>query len=190
MSHKLTTKPVSRINVIGTSGSGKSTFSRKLAAALQVPHIEMDKVYWGKDWTYLSHEEYFEKLKQILDQSAWVLDGNYAQTIPVKWKNVQMVIWLDYSFTRTLWQAVKRAVWRAWSQEEIWEGTGNRETFRKSFLSKDSIIWWTITTYGKIRKRHEGFMQDPQYQHIHFVRLKNHTEAEYFLERIKNENSH
>jgi adenylate kinase family enzyme len=32
--------PISRINVIGTSGSGKSTFGRKLAATLQYPYIE------------------------------------------------------------------------------------------------------------------------------------------------------
>ena len=121
--------------------------------------------------------------------SEMCIRDSYSQTIPVKWENVELVIWLDYSFPRTLWQAVQRAIRRAWTQEEIWEDTGNKETFRKTFFSKESIIWWTITTHGKIRKRHEAFMRDPQYRHIQFIRLRNHVEAELLLERMKNENS-
>ncbi|HDY8086621.1 TPA: (d)CMP kinase, partial [Vibrio vulnificus] len=33
-----------RINVIGTSGSGKSTFSRQLASKLKYPYLEMDAI--------------------------------------------------------------------------------------------------------------------------------------------------
>ena len=48
-----------RINVIGTSGSGKSTFSSELSKALSIKHIEMDKVFWGKDWYWPSDDEFF-----------------------------------------------------------------------------------------------------------------------------------
>ena len=36
---------VSRINVVGTSGSGKSTFSKKLASKLNCPYIELDQIF-------------------------------------------------------------------------------------------------------------------------------------------------
>ena len=39
------------ILVMGVSGSGKTTYARKLASQLNVPHIELDTLYWGPDWT-------------------------------------------------------------------------------------------------------------------------------------------
>ena len=39
-----------KINVVGTSGSGKSTLARQLAERLDVPYIEMDRLYWRPEW--------------------------------------------------------------------------------------------------------------------------------------------
>jgi adenylate kinase family enzyme len=173
-----------RVNVIGTSGTGKSTFARKLSEYLGYPHIEMDKIFWGPNWHWPSDDVFFGNLRQALSQDQWVLDGNYTRTIPIKWERIEMVIWLDYSFPLTLFQAVKRALKRSITQEELWEGTGNRESFRKSFFSKDSIILWTIKTHRSVRLKYESYMQDPKYSHIKFIRLKNHREAESFLKQM------
>lgn len=179
------TKSIAKINVIGTSGSGKSTFCKQLSTSLKFPHIEMDKIFWGPNWKWPSDEEFFGNLEQALDQPHWILDGNYTRTVPIKWKNVDVVIWLDYSFSRTLFQAITRAAVRAWTKEELWEGTGNRESFRKSFFSKESIIWWTITTHGQVRKKYESYLSNPKFSHIKFVRLKSHKEAEELLKTIQ-----
>jgi hypothetical protein len=52
---------------------------------------------------------------------------------------VDLVVWVDYSFWRTL---ARRSVarLRASRRQELWPGTGNCETFRRSFFSRDSII--------------------------------------------------
>ena len=47
-----------RINVVGTSGSGKSHFSSRLAAKLGVPYIEMDAVFWLPNWQHLELEDF------------------------------------------------------------------------------------------------------------------------------------
>lgn len=39
-----------KINVVGTSGSGKSTFARMLANQLNAPYIEMDALHWLPEW--------------------------------------------------------------------------------------------------------------------------------------------
>jgi ATP-dependent protease Clp ATPase subunit len=36
-----------RILVVGRTGSGKTTLARELAAALHVPHVELDSLYFG-----------------------------------------------------------------------------------------------------------------------------------------------
>ncbi|CAN5671360.1 adenylate kinase [soil metagenome] len=173
-----------KINVIGTSGSGKSTFARKLAAKLCHEYIELDQIFWLPNWTEPRDEDLFAKLRTALDKPSWVLDGNYSRTNSIKWESVDSVIWLDYSFARTLSQAVFRALRRAWTKEELWPGTGNRESFRGSFLSRKSIILWTIQQHGPTREKNLRIMQDPKHAHIKFVRLANHREADRYLNSV------
>ncbi len=53
-----------RINVIGSSGSGKSTFAKALAQKLDVTHIEMDKLFWKAGWQESTDHEFFSNLKR------------------------------------------------------------------------------------------------------------------------------
>jgi adenylate kinase family enzyme len=41
---------VKRVNVKGSSGSGKSTFARELAAKLDLPYVELDALHHGPNW--------------------------------------------------------------------------------------------------------------------------------------------
>ena len=173
-----------RVNVVGTSGSGKSTFSRRLAERLDAPHIEMDRVFWKPDWQMPTDEEFFSKLERELDQERWILDGNYTRTTSIKWRNVQSVIWLDYSFSRTLAQSVKRAIIRAVTRQEFWPGTGNRETFRKSFFSRESVILWAVKTYHPNRRKYLAMSSDNRFPHIRFLRFRTPRETERWLAEI------
>lgn len=39
-----------KINVIGTSGSGKSTVARGMTQKLNIPYIQLDALFWRADW--------------------------------------------------------------------------------------------------------------------------------------------
>jgi len=173
-----------RINIVGTSGSGKSTFARLLSAKLNYPYLEMDALYWQPNWREPSDQDFFSLLQQQLSADTWVLDGNYNRTVPVKWAGVDTVIWLDYSFSRTLFQALKRALIRCTTKQELWPETGNVESFRRSFFSKDSVVLWTLKSYKSNRKRYQSMFVDPQFQHIRFVHLSCPKMAEAFLEGV------
>ncbi|MCS2160458.1 AAA family ATPase [Scandinavium sp. H11S7] len=174
-----------RINVVGTSGVGKSTLARRLATQLNVPYIEMDTLYWRPDWQGTPDDELFARLEEVLAVSeGWVLDGNYNRTRPVKWRNVEMIVWVDYGFWRTLRQAVGRAVSRAWTKQELWPGTGNHESFQLSFLSRDSIILWTLKTWHKNRQRYLADLHDPQFSGLTFVRLRNQADTDALIAKL------
>lgn len=173
-----------KINVVGTSGSGKSTFSRMLATKLSYPYLEMDAMFWKSDWQESSDEEFFAKLKGFLSQERWVLDGNYNRTVDIKWADIDQVIWIDYPFSRTLYQAVKRALFRSITKTELWDKIGNIETFRKSFFSRDSVILWTLKTYNRNRVRYTEMFNDPKYSHIEFVRLTSPRMAKKFIDEL------
>ena len=144
----------------------------------------MDAVFWGPNWYWPTDEEFFSKLNHELESEHWILDGNYTRTIPIKWKRVQTVIWLDYSFARTVTQAFKRATTRSITKEELWPGTGNRESFRKSFFSKDSIILWSIKNYGGVKKKYQKMIVDQSFSHIEFIRLRSPKVANIYLESL------
>jgi adenylate kinase family enzyme len=175
--------PLSRVNVVGSSGSGKTTFARRLAAQLGTPHIEMDAVFWEPNWTQPRDEVFFERLSRVLAGERWVLDGNYQRTTHVKWARTQTVIWLDFSRTRKTLRVLRRALARVVSQVELWPGTGNRESLRMLF-SRDSIVLFAWKSHAKLRERYLACLQDPSLTSLHFVQLRTPGEAERFLARL------
>ncbi|MDG1752988.1 MAG: adenylate kinase [Thalassotalea sp.] len=173
-----------RINVIGTSGSGKSTFSQLLAKNINAEYIEMDSLFWQPDWQESSNDIFFAKISHAIDKPTWVLDGNYSRSQSIKWKTADTIIWLDYGFFRTFYQVFCRSIKRAWNKNELWQGTGNKESFYKTFLHKDSIILWMLTNYHRNKLRYSVLMQTEEMRNKKFIRLKSPQEATDLLSEI------
>lgn len=171
-----------RINVIGTSGSGKSTFSKTLASKLNLPYIEMDSLYWKDDWRFASDEELMENVRLATKGDRWLLDGNYNRTQPIKWKNVQTIIWLDYPFHLVFYRVLNRSIARLFDGKPLW-GTNNRESFKKSFLSKESIIYWMWTSYPNMKKRYTKVFEKNT-KNWQLIRLTSPSAANDFLNNL------
>ncbi|BCN26019.1 adenylate kinase [Vibrio alfacsensis] len=174
-----------RINVVGSSGSGKSTFSQKLADTLDVTYIEMDELFWLPNWEQRDDESFFEQLKNETQRDSWVLDGNYTRTQAYKWERVDTIIWLDYSRSLTMYRSITRSIKRAWTKQELWSGTGNRESFRKAFLNKDSVILWSIQNYKSRRERYLRLKVQLKDSPIKFIHITSPKMADEFLSLAK-----
>ena len=168
-----------RINVVGTSGCGKSTVAKRIAERLSVPYIQLDELYWKPNWDESTDEELFLKLEKALSADEWVLDGNYNRTTSIKWKRVQMVVFLDLPFRIVLYRIIKRSLLRGIRNEELWHG--NKETLWKHLFTRDSMILWTIKRFSMNRKRYTELFEKPEYSHIKFVRLCSDKEVEDFV---------
>ena len=168
-----------RINVVGTSGSGKSTVGKLVAEELNIPYIQMDALFWKPNWAESTDDEFFPKVEQALGGDEWVLDGNYTRTLPIKWKRVQMVVYLDLPFHVVLYRITKRSLRRGLKKEELW--AGNKETFWKHLFTRDSMILWTIKTFHRNRSRYTELFKQPEFSHIKFVRLRTGKEVEEFV---------
>jgi len=99
-----------RINLVGTSGSGKSTTGRRLAEILKSPYIEMDVLYHGPNWTQAQPEVFRARVAGAIAGPRWVLDGNYHRTSDLKWARATMIVWLDIAWVPNMYRAVGRAV--------------------------------------------------------------------------------
>ena len=173
-----------RINVIGTTGSGKTTFSKQLSRVLGVPYIQLDQLFWKPNWLESTDEEFFSKVTEAVSRDAWVLDGNYSRTNDIKWARADTVIWLDLNYFVTFSQLFVRTLHRAITKDELWPNTGNRESFRKSFFDSSSILIWFFKNYRSNRVKYLQLLQSDEYPAINFVHIKTRQEAKQFVDKI------
>jgi broad-specificity NMP kinase len=114
-----------RISVVGTIGSGKTTFARKSAKLLDVPHVELDALHWEPNWVEAPNYLFRERVKQSLEGDSWVVDGNYHQVRDIVWSRADTVVWLDYPFRTIIDRLARRTLRRILTHEELWNGIRN-----------------------------------------------------------------
>lgn len=141
-----------RINVAGTSCSGKTTLARRIARGLGLPYVEFDALFWGPDWTPVPESVFRERLRRAVAADRWVADGAYSKHRDITWERVDTVVWLDYPMPIVLGRWARRTVVRIRSREEFWPGTGNRESLGNA-LRRGGLLWWILHTHRSRRRR-------------------------------------
>ncbi len=174
-----------RIHVTGNSCSGKSTLANQLAAALEVPRVELDALNWQPGWVSLADTEPEElecRMTVATHGEAWVVSGSYMGfSRKVFWPRVETVVWLDLPRYRLIWRVLIRS-WKRWRSKELLWGT-NYERFwpnLKVWNREDSLIWWIITQQRRKQQRMHALMGDPAWNHITFIRLGSAAEIDAF----------
>jgi len=173
-----------RVNVKGTSGSGKTTFGQELARRLGVPFVELDALHHGPDWAEPTNDEFRARVREAIDAASegWVIDGNYEAKLGDQVLGAaDTIVWLDLPLRLKLGRLWRRTSYRLRNDVELWNG--NRETWRNALWGRDSLFGWMLRTH--FRQRGEWprrFGGDPR-----FVRLRSDAEARSWLERQKPE---
>ncbi|AOK52790.1 toxin [Burkholderia stagnalis] len=169
-----------RFVVVGTSGSGKSTFASALAAAADCPHIELDALYWGPGWTAVPPEQFERAVLAATAGDRWVADGNYSAVRDVLWSRATHIVWLNFGrwtvFSRVLWRTLSRGLTRT----ELFHG--NRESLRMAFCSRDSVLLWSYTTFARNRVKFAGLRDDPKYAHLHWTEITAPSRTRAFID--------
>ena len=142
-----------RIMVIGSPGAGKSTFSRKLRDVTGLPLYYLDTIWHKQDRTYISKEEFDEKLMDIVKEDRWIIDGNYQRTLKKRLERCDTVFFLDYPLEVCLEGAAARI---GKKREDLpWLETELDEEFRQYIIdfSKDQLpeIYSLLEEYKKDR---------------------------------------
>jgi adenylate kinase family enzyme len=178
-----------RIAVVGPSGSGKSRVARLLAGSLGLRHVCKDALIWGADWQPTPHSEWAALFNEATAENGWVFDGNLSSLTNPEDQLVaaraDTIVWIDLPRWLVMWQIVLRSIRRAWTREELWHG--NRESWKGSFLSRDSVILWAWTSYPVLRERYShifakgvGSEDNPSVK----VRLRSRRAIEQWLAKL------
>ncbi|MAX27253.1 MAG: hypothetical protein CMJ19_22380 [Phycisphaeraceae bacterium] len=176
-------QPGQRIIVVGTSGSGKTHVAKAIAAKLGIKYICNDSLIWRANWELVPKSERRPAFAEATDCDAWVIDGNVTTTTSPEnallLERADTIVWLDLPRWRVLSQLIPRTLKRVITGEELWHG--NRETFRASFLSKESIILWAIQTYPKYKAKYAEIFADEQWAHLRRIRLTGKRQVQKWL---------
>ena len=173
---------VERIAVVGSPGSGKSTVAKALSSRLGIPHLELDSVFHQPGWQALPTDEFQGVVRTFTGRPAWVVDGNYRHVRDLVWPRATAAIWLNYPFLtifrRIFWRTVRRAV----RGVELY--AGNRESLRKSFFSRESILWWMISTYARRRREFNALRAENLFPQLTWLEFRRPRQAEEFLDHL------
>jgi adenylate kinase family enzyme len=108
-----------RILVLGCAGTGKTSFSRKLARRLGAPHICLDEI-WRPGWGPDNLQAFRDLVRKAHAGDAWVSDGNFAAaTFDLRLPLADLVLWLErptwrsrVSVVRRLFERDRHHTWR------------------------------------------------------------------------------
>jgi adenylate kinase family enzyme len=100
--------PFRRVVIIGSSGSGKSTFARRMGAVTGLPVIHIDQLFWQPGWVLPDNAAYLERLSAVVAQDRWIIEGVNPSTLDLRLPRTDLLIRLERHRLVCLWRVGKR----------------------------------------------------------------------------------
>lgn len=173
MFEALAEKNMRKISIIGSGGSGKSTFAKQLATKLGITVYHLDSLYWKSGWIETDREEWVRLQQTLCIESEWIMDGNYGGTMGIRLNSADTIIFLDINRFLCLYRAFFRFIkYYGKTRPDMASGCNERLDF--------SFLKW-IYNYPKDKK--PGILKNlnnlDKSKKIYI--LKNQSEIEAFL---------
>ncbi len=166
----------SRVAVIGSAGSGKTTFSKSIGKLFDRSVTHLDKILWGENWTEQTIEQQLQILQPVVHCEGWIIDGTWLKTLDVRYKRATLVIFLHFKPTLCAWRAFKRSLKNRGKQ---------RDDLAKGCVEK---INWSFYRYI-LRFGKNSLPQIRQLQadnaNVPLVTLKTPKQAKKFLDELQ-----
>ena len=168
-----------RVIVIGTSGAGKTVTGAQLAAAAGCPFVELDELFWGPGWQPKPEAQFIALALEAAAGDAWVAAGNYGVARQALWPRATAVIWLNFSLAVVLRRVLVRTARRVLLREVLWHG--NRESLARTLFTRESIVWWTISTHNDRRRRFAALRASGEFPHLRWIEFTRPADVDRFL---------
>ncbi|MCQ6247319.1 hypothetical protein HUF15_30440 [Streptomyces samsunensis] len=168
--------------VVGTPAAGKSTLARRLAAALDLRHVELDDAFWAAGWVPADADAFLGAVGALIDEPGWIVDGQYGGAVEAYAARAHAVIWVDTPLWVSLPRLVRRTVVRAWRREPMWSA-GNVETWWHA-IGPDSIIWYAISVHHEQRRENEKLFRRLAPLGVRLIRVR-HPDVDALVRELR-----
>ena len=173
-----------RVVVTGMAGSGKSTFSRSLAVKTGLPVVHLDLHFWKPGWVAPSEGEWREKQRGLLGGDAWIVDGNYHETLDLRLRRADTVVFLDIPWSVCAGRAFRRGLRKPVG--EMPEGCDDSAWRRLRDEWRLAVVIWRKRR-SEPEREYEVISQHGQHAALYVLRSK--RAAKEFLDALDIENT-
>lgn len=101
---------VRRISVVGSTGSGKTTFARDLSERLALPFYELDSVRSEPVGISQGDSGFVGEIGELVQNEGWIIDGHYRNVRHLIWQRADLVLHLKYPVTVIIARLVGRYI--------------------------------------------------------------------------------
>jgi adenylate kinase family enzyme len=171
---------VRRVLVAGASGSGKTSVAATLAARLSVPHVELDALHHGPNWSEPNLDEFRARVVSAIAGDGWVCDGLYESKLGTTvFERADTIVWLDLPLRTLLTRLWRRTRDRIANDVELW--SGNKESWRHALVGRESLFVWTVRRHRRLRRDLPQLLAAPKLSNLDLVRLRSQDEVARWL---------
>lgn len=157
---------MTKIHITGNSGSGKSTFGKKLSIELGLPLFGLDKVVWKSGWKKATKEERRIGEEEIISGDEWIIEGVSSRAL----KAADIIVFLEVDLLTCLKRSFLRNIRYLFSgRPELPEGCPEIWVMAQQFFI---IRYFHFTVGPSIREKLNGMDKT-----IHIVKNQMEYEA-------------
>ena len=164
-----------RVLVIGSGGSGKSTFSKQLGEITGIDVIHLDREYWRPNWEETPKAEWEMKVAELVGRETWIMDGNFGGTREMRMRAADTIILLDLPRRICLYRIFKRLISNyGRNRHDMAEGCNEK-------LDLEFLLWvWNFP----FQARDRILAAVKQFPDKRFIRLRSSSEVREFLQGV------
>jgi adenylate kinase family enzyme len=165
-----------RVLVAGTSGSGKTALAVRIGQLLALPHVEIDALRHGPNWTV--RESFDVDVDRFSSGARWTTEWQYPSVRAMLAERADLLVWLDLPRRVVMSQVLRRTLRRRLSRQVLWNGNTEPPLYR-FFTDGEHIVRWAWSTHAQhgqriaeVRRRHPD---------LTVVQLRSHSDADRWL---------
>lgn len=165
-----------RIMIIGSAGSGKSTFARELTKITKLPLTHLDIHFWNDGWVQSPKDEFYAWQAELIKDDEWIIDGNYGGSMELRLERVDTIINFKLSKLVCAASYLKRIV-TGRKRADMPKGCG--EYLDWGFLH----YIWNFPKNSVVRNE-EKIKRHP---HVKLIEFATRRQSKKYLKELKNE---
>ncbi|TNF08943.1 MAG: topology modulation protein [Bacillota bacterium] len=131
-----------KILIIGYSGSGKSTFAKRLSEHYQIPRLHIDRIFFAPNWKERDKKIVESEIRDFIKQDDWIIDGTYRKLAVERYQMCDQLFIFNFNRFKCLYGAIYRRIkYHNQNRDTIAPGCKERLNF--------SFFMWILHTGRK-----------------------------------------
>ena len=135
-----------RVAVVGNAGGGKTSLSRLLGEALELPVHHVDSIQYQSGWLRTPAAECDSRLDELAAGDRWIIDGfGSNEVIERRLRAADTVVFVDFPLSVHYWWACKRQ-WKS-RRRQRQELPENCPEFTVRYSCKLAMVMWQVHSH-------------------------------------------